>query len=245
MAARFHGNSWAALENTAQALLLHHCAQNHRSGVFRSDLALEIAALEGFWFFDSTRKHCTGAGFSHIASEITPWACSAASHLQLELAAPIGFFVFGITRKHSNSAALSHIPLEVTAQSCPATTWRSKSLLGRASKPSSARNHCSSKPSFSRLDFFHAKSLSKSSGLNCALLRSSRPSCHENPDSIQSRLGDSKKFKDICIYIYIYIYKYVFYVIFHTPMWIKKLHRMGYIFESWIEILMEFFNNRK
>ena len=48
------------------------------------------------------------------------------------------------TRKHYTRAVFSHFALEVTAQACSVATGRSKSLLERASKPPSARNHCSS-----------------------------------------------------------------------------------------------------
>ena len=76
-------------------------ARNHWLGVFRSHLALEIAARASFFVFDSARKHCLNIVFSHI--------------------------------------------LESTTRTCSATTGRSKSLLGRAPKPLSARNRCSSK----------------------------------------------------------------------------------------------------
>ena len=76
------------------------------------------------------RNHCSGV---------------LRSHLVLKIAARAGFFVFDSTRKHRPSAAFSHLPLEITARACSAATRRSKSLLGRASKPLSARNRCSSK----------------------------------------------------------------------------------------------------
>ena len=76
------------------------------------------------------RSHCSGV---------------LRSHLVLEIAARAGFLLFDSTRKLCTSAAFSNTPLEITAQACSATTRRSKSLLGCASKPFSARNHCSSK----------------------------------------------------------------------------------------------------
>ena len=63
----------------------------------------------------------------------------------LKIAARTSFFVSDNTRKHRSSAVFSHIPLEITAQVCSATTEQWKSLLGRAWKPFSARNHCSSR----------------------------------------------------------------------------------------------------
>ena len=69
------------------------------------------------------------------------------SHLALEIVALAGFFVFDGTRKHCPRDVFSHIPLEFIARACSAATKRSKSLLGRASKPLtfSGRNRCSSR----------------------------------------------------------------------------------------------------
>ena len=76
------------------------------------------------------RNHCSGALRRHLA---------------IEIAARAGFFVFDSTRQQCPSAAFSHKPLEITVRASSAATGRSKSPLGRASKPDSARNRCSSK----------------------------------------------------------------------------------------------------
>ena len=76
------------------------------------------------------RNHCSG---------------TLRSHLALEIAARAGFFFFDGTRKHRTGVVFSHFAFESTARACSAATGCAKSLLGRASKPLSARNRCASR----------------------------------------------------------------------------------------------------
>ena len=64
------------------------------------------------------------------------------SHSALEIAARADFFVFYSARKHCPTDVFSHSALKITARACSAGSGRSKSLLGQASKPLSARNRC-------------------------------------------------------------------------------------------------------
>ena len=117
-------NRSTALENTAPAPLFRTLRSKSLLGRARQPLG--------------AGNHCSGVLRSHLA---------------LEIAARASFFVFDSTRKHRLGAASSHVPLEMTAQVCSAATGRSKSLLGHASKPCSARNHGSNRLFFIRPHF--------------------------------------------------------------------------------------------
>ena len=94
-----------------------HCARNPCSGVFGSHWALEITVGQ------------TPTPF-RVQNRCSSWLLFLRQHLKT---------------LHRTSAAFSHIAVEITARACSAPTGRSKAWLGRASKPLSARNRCSSK----------------------------------------------------------------------------------------------------